>query len=180
AGPGRLQSASSSVIRTPRLNGCGNSSRFSIGPWWEAYHTWLPDRPRRRKTVTSLDTPRRPLVVGKLPDESCRVRAGLPTATHSTVAPRVIVRRTAMTIEALIVWLVIGAVAGWLAGQIMKGYGFGLVGNIVVGIVGAVIAGWLLPRIGFVLVGGIVAAVINAVIGAVILLAVIGLFKKAT
>ena len=61
----------------------------------------------------------------------------------------------------------------------MKGYGFGLIGNIVVGIIGAVTAGWLLPRIGFVLVGGIVAAIINAVIGAVILLFVIGLFKKA-
>ena len=73
----------------------------------------------------------------------------------------------------------LGAIAGWLAGLIMKGYGFGLIGNIVVGIIGAVIAGWLLPRIGFVLVGGIVAAIINAVIGAVILLFVIGLFKKA-
>jgi uncharacterized membrane protein YeaQ/YmgE (transglycosylase-associated protein family) len=63
-------------------------------------------------------------------------------------------------------------------GLIMKGYDFGLSGNIVVGIIGAVIAGWLLPRIGFVLVGGIVVAIINAVIGAVILLFVIGLFKK--
>jgi uncharacterized membrane protein YeaQ/YmgE (transglycosylase-associated protein family) len=88
--------------------------------------------------------------------------------------------RMVMTIEALIIWLVIGAVAGWLAGLIMKGYGFGLVGNIVVGIVGSIIAGWLLPRIGFVLVGGIIADIINAVIGAVILLAVIGFFKKAT
>jgi len=81
-------------------------------------------------------------------------------------------------IESLIVWLVIGAVAGWLAGLIVKGYGLGLVGNIVVGIIGAVIAGWLLPRVGFVLVGGIVAAIINAVIGAVILLVIIGFFKK--
>ena len=85
-----------------------------------------------------------------------------------------------MTIEGLIIWLVIGAIAGWLAGLIMKGYGFGLAGNIVVGIIGAFIAGWLLPRIGFVLVGGIVAEIVNAVIGAVILLLVIGLFKKAT
>jgi uncharacterized membrane protein YeaQ/YmgE (transglycosylase-associated protein family) len=85
---------------------------------------------------------------------------------------------TVMTIEALIIWLVIGAVAGWLAGQIVKGYGFGLIGNIVVGIIGAVLAGWLLPLAGFVLVGGIIAAIINAVIGAVILLVVIGLFKK--
>ncbi len=84
-----------------------------------------------------------------------------------------------MTIEALIIWLVIGAIAGWLAGLLMKGYGFGVIGNIVVGIVGAVVAGWLLPLIGFVLVGGIVAEIINAVIGAVILLAVIGFVKKA-
>ena len=83
-----------------------------------------------------------------------------------------------MTIEAFIIWLVIGAVAGWLAGQLVKGYGFGLIGNIVVGIVGAVLAGWLLPLAGFVLVGGVIAAIINAVIGAVILLVVIGLFKK--
>jgi len=52
--------------------------------------------------------------------------------------------------EGLVIRLVIGAIAGWLAGLIMKGYGFGVLGNIVVGIVGAVIAGWLLPRIGFV------------------------------
>ena len=83
-----------------------------------------------------------------------------------------------MTIEALIIWLVIGAVAGWLAGLIVKGYGFELDGNIVVGIIGAVLAGWLLPLVGFVLVGGVIAAIINAVIGAVILLVVIGLFRK--
>jgi uncharacterized membrane protein YeaQ/YmgE (transglycosylase-associated protein family) len=81
-------------------------------------------------------------------------------------------------IESLIVWLIIGAIAGWLAGQIVKGYGLGLVGNIVVGIIGAIIAGWLLPMIGFVLVGGILAAIVNAVIGAVILLIIVGFFKK--
>jgi uncharacterized membrane protein YeaQ/YmgE (transglycosylase-associated protein family) len=91
---------------------------------------------------------------------------------------RIIMGRLVMTIEALIIWLVIGAIAGWLAGLIMKGYGFGLIGNIVVGIVGAFVAGWLLPRIGFVLVGGFVAEIVNAVIGAVILLLVIGLAKK--
>src|SRR5260370_35295656 len=83
-----------------------------------------------------------------------------------------------MTIEALIIWLVIGAVAGWLAGLIVKGYGFGLVGNIVVGIIGAVLAGWLLPLVGFVLVGGVIAAILNAVIGAGVLLVVNGLVKK--
>ncbi len=46
--------------------------------------------------------------------------------------------------QSLIVWLVIGLIAGWLAGQIVKGYGFGLVGNLVVGVVGAFIGGWLL------------------------------------
>ena len=83
-----------------------------------------------------------------------------------------------MTIEDLIIWLVIGAVAGWLAGQIVKGYGFGLIGNIVIGIIGALIAGWLLPLLGFALGGGIIAAIINGVIGAVILLLVVGFFKK--
>jgi uncharacterized membrane protein YeaQ/YmgE (transglycosylase-associated protein family) len=84
-----------------------------------------------------------------------------------------------MAIEALIIWLVIGAIAGWLAGQLVQGYGFGLVGNIVVGIAGAFIAGWLLPQIGFVLAGGILAVIVNAVIGAVILLLVIGFLKRA-
>jgi uncharacterized membrane protein YeaQ/YmgE (transglycosylase-associated protein family) len=84
-----------------------------------------------------------------------------------------------MTIEAVIIWLIIGAIAGWLAGLLVKGYGLGLVGNIVVGIVGAIIAGWLLPRIGFVFVGGMLASIINAVIGAVILLLIVGLFRKA-
>ncbi|MEP7043745.1 MAG: GlsB/YeaQ/YmgE family stress response membrane protein [Dokdonella sp.] len=79
---------------------------------------------------------------------------------------------------AIIVWLVVGAVAGWLAGQIVKGHGFGLVGNIVVGIVGAFIAGWLLPSLGLGLTG-IVGSIIYAAIGAIILLFIIGLFKRA-
>ena len=84
-----------------------------------------------------------------------------------------------MGIESLLVFLIVGAIAGWLAGLIVKGYGFGLIGNIVVGIIGAFIAGWLLPRIGLVIGGGIVADVINAVIGAVILLLIIRLIKRA-
>jgi uncharacterized membrane protein YeaQ/YmgE (transglycosylase-associated protein family) len=79
----------------------------------------------------------------------------------------------------LIVWLVIGGIAGWLAGLLVKGYGLGIVGNVIVGIVGSIIAGWLLPRIGFVIIGGVLAAIVDAVIGAVILLLVIGFFKKA-
>jgi uncharacterized membrane protein YeaQ/YmgE (transglycosylase-associated protein family) len=87
--------------------------------------------------------------------------------------------RIRVTIESIIIFLVVGAVAGWLAGQIVKGHGFGLVGNIVVGIVGAFLAGFLLPRLGFAIGGGLVAAIINALIGAVILLVLIGLFKRA-
>jgi len=78
----------------------------------------------------------------------------------------------------IIIWLVIGAIAGWLAGQIVKGGGFGLVGDIVVGIIGAVIAGWLLPRIGLFIGGGMIAEIINAVIGAVILLLVVRMVKR--
>jgi len=48
----------------------------------------------------------------------------------------------------IIIWLIVGAIAGWLAGMIVKGGGFGLIGDIIVGIIGSVIAGWLLPRIG--------------------------------
>ena len=83
-----------------------------------------------------------------------------------------------MTTESLIVWLIVGGVAGWLAGLVVKGYGFGLIGNIVVGIVGAFIAGWLLPRLGIVIGGGIIASIINALIGAIILLVIIGFFKR--
>ncbi len=83
-----------------------------------------------------------------------------------------------MAVQTLLVWLVVGAVAGWLAGLIVRGYGFGLIGNIVVGIVGAFIAGWLLPRIGLAIGGGIIAEIINAMIGAIILLVIIGLVRR--
>ncbi|TIV51548.1 MAG: GlsB/YeaQ/YmgE family stress response membrane protein [Mesorhizobium sp.] len=80
---------------------------------------------------------------------------------------------------ASVVLTVIGAIAGWLAGLIVKGFGFGLVGNIVVGIVGALIAGWIFPRLGFAVGGGILAAIIHATIGAVVLLVLIKLVKQA-
>ncbi|MCK9539013.1 GlsB/YeaQ/YmgE family stress response membrane protein [Dokdonella sp.] len=83
-----------------------------------------------------------------------------------------------MTIESILIFLVIGAVAGWLAGQIVKGRGFGLVGNIVVGIVGAFIAGWLLPMLNLGLTG-IIGSIIYATIGAIILLVVISLIRRA-
>jgi uncharacterized membrane protein YeaQ/YmgE (transglycosylase-associated protein family) len=78
----------------------------------------------------------------------------------------------------LIALLVVGAIAGWLAGLIVRGYGFGLIGNIVVGIIGAFIGAWLLTKLGIVIGGGTIAWIINATIGAVILLFIIGLIKR--
>lgn len=83
-----------------------------------------------------------------------------------------------MTLESLIVALIIGGIAGWLAGLAMKGRGFGLLGNIVVGIIGAFVGSWVLGALGVVIGGGVIPAIVNAFIGAVILLFVIGLFKK--
>jgi uncharacterized membrane protein YeaQ/YmgE (transglycosylase-associated protein family) len=80
--------------------------------------------------------------------------------------------------QALIIMLVIGAVAGWLAGQIVSGGGFGLIGDIVVGIIGAVIAGWLFPNFWPPIGGPIVGSIIYAAIGAVILLVVVRLIKR--
>jgi uncharacterized membrane protein YeaQ/YmgE (transglycosylase-associated protein family) len=84
-----------------------------------------------------------------------------------------------MDAQALIIWLIVGAVAGWLAGMVVKGGGYGLIGDIIVGIVGAFIAGWLLPQIGILIGGGIIAAIINAFIGAVILLIILRLVARA-
>ena len=79
---------------------------------------------------------------------------------------------------ALVVWLIIGAIAGWLAGQVMKGGGFGLVGDIIVGIVGAFIAGALFPQLGFTLGGGLLGAIIAAAIGACLLLFILRLVRR--
>ena len=84
-----------------------------------------------------------------------------------------------MTIESLAIWLIIGAVAGWLAGIVVRGGGFGIVGNIVVGILGAFVGGWLFPRLGISLGGGIVDTIGFATGGAIVLLLVIMLFKRA-
>jgi uncharacterized membrane protein YeaQ/YmgE (transglycosylase-associated protein family) len=84
-----------------------------------------------------------------------------------------------MTIEALVIWLIVGAIAGWLAGQVVKGGGFGLVGDIILGIIGALVAGYLLPMIGILIGGGIIGAIINAFIGAVIVLFIVRLIKRS-
>jgi uncharacterized membrane protein YeaQ/YmgE (transglycosylase-associated protein family) len=82
-----------------------------------------------------------------------------------------------MKVEALIIWLIVGAVAGWLAGMVVKGGSYGLIGSIIVGIIGGFIAGWLLPRVGVVIGGGVIGSIINAFIGAVILLVILRLIR---
>jgi len=84
-----------------------------------------------------------------------------------------------MGVESILVIIIIGAIAGWLAGLIVKGFGFGLLGNIVVGIVGAFVAGIIFPVIGLGFGGGILGGIIHATVGAVILLFLIRLVKRA-
>ncbi len=79
----------------------------------------------------------------------------------------------------IIIWLIVGAIAGWLAGMVVKGGGIGLIGDIFVGIVGGLIAGWLLPQLGIVIGSGVVGDVIDSFIGAVILLIILRLIKRA-
>ena len=83
-----------------------------------------------------------------------------------------------MDVQALIIWLIVGAIAGWLAGMVVKGSGYGLIGDIIVGIVGGFIAGWLLPQLGIAIGAGFIAAIIDAFIGAVILLIALRLVKR--
>jgi uncharacterized membrane protein YeaQ/YmgE (transglycosylase-associated protein family) len=78
----------------------------------------------------------------------------------------------------IIAALIIGAIAGWLAGQIVRGAGFGLIGNIVVGIIGSLLASWLLPQLGVNLGAGWIRDIINATIGAVIILVVLALIRR--
>ena len=78
----------------------------------------------------------------------------------------------------LLIFLLIGALAGWLAGLVMKGRGLGVLGNIIVGVIGAFLGGWLLPMLG-VSFGGNIGMFITAFIGAVVLLAIVGLIKRA-
>jgi uncharacterized membrane protein YeaQ/YmgE (transglycosylase-associated protein family) len=80
-----------------------------------------------------------------------------------------------MTILAV---LVIGAIAGWLAGLIVRGAGFGLIGNIVIGIIGALVASWLLPQLGVSLGGSAFRDIVNATIGAVIVLVILSLVRR--
>ena len=79
--------------------------------------------------------------------------------------------------ESLLVILLVGLVAGWLAGKIVTGWGFGLIGNIAIGIVGALVGSWLFPRLGVRVGTGIVTQIVVATIGAILVLFVIGLIR---
>jgi uncharacterized membrane protein YeaQ/YmgE (transglycosylase-associated protein family) len=83
-----------------------------------------------------------------------------------------------MDLMSILIFLALGAVAGWLAGLIMKGGGFGLVINIIVGIVGAIIGGWVFGFLG-ITTESFVGSMVTAVVGAVILLFIVGLIKKS-
>ncbi len=82
-----------------------------------------------------------------------------------------------MDVTGFLIFLALGALAGWLAGMLMKGGGFGLLGNIVVGILGAVIGGFAFGLLG-IETESIIGSILTATAGAVILLLIVGLIKK--
>lgn len=79
----------------------------------------------------------------------------------------------------ILLWLIVGAVAGWLATLVVGAGGYGLVGDIILGMVGAAVAGWLFPYLGWSLGGGMVGAILAAALGAILVLLVIRLIKRA-
>jgi uncharacterized membrane protein YeaQ/YmgE (transglycosylase-associated protein family) len=81
-------------------------------------------------------------------------------------------------VESIIIMIIVGAIAGWLAGKIVRGFGFGLIWDIVIGIIGAFIGVWLLTRLGIVPFSGFVGSIVNATIGAVVLLFIVGLIRR--
>lgn len=83
-----------------------------------------------------------------------------------------------MDASEILIWIIVGAIAGWLAGLVVRGAGFGLIGDVIVGIVGAFIAGWLFPHIGVQLGTGFVRAVLDAFVGALILLLLLRLVRR--
>jgi uncharacterized membrane protein YeaQ/YmgE (transglycosylase-associated protein family) len=83
-----------------------------------------------------------------------------------------------MSLESLIWFLLIGLIAGWLAGKVMRGGGFGIIGDMIVGVIGALIGGWLFGVLG-IGVGGLIGAIVTAFVGAVILLAILRAIRRA-
>lgn len=83
-----------------------------------------------------------------------------------------------MALSSLVWFLLVGLIAGWLAGQVMKGGGYGIVGDMIIGVIGALIGGWLFSLLG-ISTGGLIGAIITAFVGAVILIAILRALKRA-
>ena len=79
----------------------------------------------------------------------------------------------------ILAWIVVGLIAGWLAGQVMKGGGYGMLADIILGLLGGVLGGWIFEKLGVSTGGGMVGSIIVAFIGAVILVGVTRLLKRA-
>jgi len=79
----------------------------------------------------------------------------------------------------ILAWILVGLIAGWLAGQVMKGGGYGMVADIILGLLGGVLGGWIFERLGVSTGGGMVGSIIVAFIGAVILVGITRLLKRA-
>ena len=82
-----------------------------------------------------------------------------------------------MSNESIIVILIVGIAAGWLAGKVVRGTGFGLIGDLLVGVAGAFVASWLFPRFGIHLGTGIISEIIFSALGAIILLLIVRLIR---
>jgi uncharacterized membrane protein YeaQ/YmgE (transglycosylase-associated protein family) len=78
----------------------------------------------------------------------------------------------------IVMWIVVGGLAGWLTGQLVKGRGYGCTGNVVVGVIGAVVGGWLFQVTGVTALPGVIGSLFTAVIGAVVLITVLRLFTE--
>jgi uncharacterized membrane protein YeaQ/YmgE (transglycosylase-associated protein family) len=79
----------------------------------------------------------------------------------------------------VVYWIVVGLVAGWLAGQVMKGGGYGMVADIVLGILGGIVGGWIFGMLGFGAGSGLIGSIIVAFVGAVVLVAITRAIKRA-
>ncbi|MGB3346082.1 MAG: GlsB/YeaQ/YmgE family stress response membrane protein [Candidatus Humimicrobiia bacterium] len=83
-----------------------------------------------------------------------------------------------MDLTSLIIFILVGLIAGWLAGMIMKGKGFGLISNIIIGLIGGLLGGWIFKSLNWSIGTGVVSSIITSLIGAIILLVILSFFKK--
>ena len=81
--------------------------------------------------------------------------------------------------DGLLYWLIVGLIAGWLVGVVMKGGGYGMLADIVLGILGGILGGWIFSKLGIAAGAGLIGGIIVAFIGAVVLVAITRLLKRA-